>query len=769
MRPLLAVPFLTTGLVAGLTAGLTTGLTAGLTAQQAAAPPPCCCDTDAVALPPLPADATAKERWLRRLHDDAASDAGNVFLSRHYIDDMQRRLRALPTDAPLTDRFALRWGLAQTLVRTGDLDEAIAMGEQCVRLCEENPTVTAGWLPEVLLRLGATHFRRAEKQNCIARHNAESCILPLSPAAVHVEKQGATAAAEVLTRLLALPNSDLRLEATWLLNIAHMALGDWPDGVPEAHRLAQSVFASEAPFPRMLERSGAVGFGGHAHAGSVVIDDFTGDGELDVLFCAFDTGRPPRLFTHDGDGSWRDIAVAAGLERQLGGVNVVHADVDNDGRLDLLVLRGGGFFADCEFPLSLLRQDRDGHFVDVTEAAGLAIAGPIRCATFGDIDRDGDLDLFLGYESERTDTGVRFPCRLFVNDGKGHFTDVTAKSGIDNPDRVIGAVFADFDGDGAADLYVSNFLAPNRLFMNRGDGTFREEAKLRGVDGPLASGPVAVFDADNDGDLDLFVTWQHHYRQIRSVAAWYIDHTIEDDCQHLFANDGKGHFTDVTAERGLRRVCNATGVNVGDVDNDGWPDLYITTGAHDLAALFPNVLLLGGEHFRDVTFAAGVGHLQKGNGVAFADLDGDGDLEIVAQVGGYYPDDSFGSLLFENPGNGNHWLELELRGTTDNRFGVGARVRAHVTGADGERDIYTTVGVGGSLGDNPLRAHLGLGRATRIAFVEVKWPARGDVQRLESPPLDAHLRVTEGESTWQRVERKALRIAKTSAPDTRSR
>jgi hypothetical protein len=172
------------------------------------------------------------------------------------------------------------------------------------------------------------------------------------------------------------------------------------------------------------------------------------------------------------------------------------------------------------------------------------------------------------------------------------------------------------------------------------------------------------------------------------------------------------------------------------------------------------VLLLGGERFRDATFAANVGHLQKGNGVALADVDGDGDLEIAAQVGGYQPDDAFGSVLFANPGNDNHWLAVELRGVRDNRFGVGARVRARVVAADGggERDVYTTVGSGGSLGCNPLRAHLGLGKAERIAFLEIRWPASGETQRVANVPMDAVVRITQGAPALEQLARPAGRL-----------
>ena len=337
------------------------------------------------------------------------------------------------------------------------------------------------------------------------------------------------------------------------------------------------------------------------------------------------------------------------------------------------------------------------------------------------------------------------------------FTDATAKSGIDNRDRAVAAVFGDVDGDGDPDLFVSNFMAKNRLWLNRGDGTFTECAAERGVDEPVASGPAGFFDADGDGDLDLLVTYQHHYRQIRSVAAYYIDGKVEDDAQRLFLNDGTGHFNDAAERLGMRRVLMATGLNFGDIDADGRQDVYVATGAHDLAALFPNVLLLGGDRFRDATFAAGVGHLQKGNGVAFADIDDDGDLDLFCQVGGFYQDDAFGDVFFENPGHGRHWLAVDLQGKKDNRFGIGARIRARVQAPGGPRDVFAFVGPGAASGCNPLRAFLGLGDATAVEFVEVRWPI-GGVQKVDGVPLDCGIRIAQDRAACERLERAPLRL-----------
>jgi hypothetical protein len=252
-------------------------------------------------------------------------------LSTRYIDGFRARLSALHADAPLTETFGVRWALAQALLRTGELDEAAGLCRQCVALCDKNPDQAAGWLPEVLLRLGAIYFRQAEKQNCIARHNAESCILPLSPRAVHVDKEGATAAVEVLTRLLALPQSDLRLEAMWLLNIAHMALGDWPDGVPASTGSARACSRPKSSSRACTNAAPGSGLGHHHHAGSVAIDDYHGRRAPRHRHVFVRHGPRAAPVRAEPDGRFLDIATAAGLGRQLGGVNVVHGDVDNDG------------------------------------------------------------------------------------------------------------------------------------------------------------------------------------------------------------------------------------------------------------------------------------------------------------------------------------------------------------------------------------------------------------------------------------------------------
>ncbi len=188
------------------------------------------------------------------------------------------------------------------------------------------------------------------------------------------------------------------------------------------------------------------------------------------------------------------------------------------------------------------------------------------------------------------------------------------------------------------------------------------------------------------------------------------------------------------------------GCNFGDLDNDGWLDFYAGTGNPDFRTLVPNRMFRNdaGRSFQDVTTSGGFGHLQKGHGVAFGDLDNDGDQDVYLKVGGAFSGDLFHSALFENPGHGNHWITLRLIGDRDNRAAIGARVKAVVEDASGPRTIYATVGSGGSFGGSTLQQEIGLGAAKRVKRLEVTWPATGQVQVLEDLDADQFLEIRQG-------------------------
>jgi hypothetical protein len=715
--------------------------------------PGCCAQVIADKLAPLGEGAMPKERALRAIHD--GRDALRHYaLSPALLEEKRLALEKARAGSDPKALFAAWIWYGSFLMYHGQTDEAVAELEGCAALVEGAPgTFNASDRREVLKRLGLAWFRMGERRNCMARHSSESCIFPLQGAALHVEKQGAESAAEVMQRLLALDPQDH--QARWLLNLAHQALGT-PEEVPEALRFPRARLASEAPFRHFTDVARKLHLAPLGRAGSVIADEFTGDGRLDLMTCSFDTGAPLALYAGLEGGGFEEIGERAGLSRQLGGSNLVQGDVDNDGRLDVLVLRGSEFTTLGEWPCSLLRQKTPGLFEDVTAAAGIEVAAPSESAAFADVDADGDLDLFVAYQTLRTATGFIHPSKLYRNDGQGHFEDVTAASGIDNTGYCMAAVFGDFDGDGLPDLFLTNQFTPNRYYRNLGECRFEDATEAAGVAQPgTGSRSAFAFDPDQDGDLDLFVA-HHDHETEQAIARWLWDGTVEGQTMRLYRNDGKGRFSDATAEVGLRRVTAAMGALGGDVDGDGWPEIFLSTGSEDLAALWPKLLFSnrGGTRFLDVSEAAGVGHLQKGSGLALADLDDDGDRDLYLVLGGRHLDDGFGDVLFENPGFGAHWLRLELAGESSNRFGVGARVRVHVREGDGERDIYDHVWPASSLGGSPSRREIGLGQAQAIAELEVRWPGpKGKTQLFHDVPLDAHLRIREGSDDLEHVER----------------
>ena len=190
------------------------------------------------------------------------------------------------------------------------------------------------------------------------------------------------------------------------------------------------------------------------------------------------------------------------------------------------------------------------------------------------------------------------------------------------------------------------------------------------------------------------------------------------------------------------------GSNYGDLDNDGFLDFYLGTGDPDLTTLVPNRMFRNadGKFFQDVTTAGGFGHLQKGHGISFADLDNDGDQDIYEVMGGAYSGDNYRNVLYENPGNTNHWITLKLEGVQSNRAAIGARIKVIVTTPGGERTIYKTVRTGGSFGASPLRQEIGLGQAKSIRTAEGFWPVTGRTQTITGLALDGFYKVREGDA-----------------------
>ncbi len=227
----------------------------------------------------------------------------------------------------------------------------------------------------------------------------------------------------------------------------------------------------------------------------------------------------------------------------------------------------------------------------------------------------------------------------------------------------------------------------------------------------------------------------------------------------LYRNLGTDGFRDVTVEMGLDRAMAPMGCNFGDVDNDGYLDLYLGTGdmsyeGLDVKLMFRNI---EGQGFEDVTIASGTGHLQKGHGVSFADWDCDGDLDLFVELGGGTPGDQAYNALFQNPGTDRHWLKVRLIGTKTNRSALGARIRADVKSATGQvRSIYRTIGNNSSFGGNALVETIGLQDAMQVAALTISWPTSRTIQTFHDLPADQFIEIAEGESEWKVLRQKQL-------------
>jgi hypothetical protein len=497
-------------------------------------------------------------------------------------------------------------------------------------------------------------------------------------------------------------------------------------------------------------------------AGGVAVFDYNNDGYLDIFFTNGADIRTlkktsakysNRLFQNDGHGHFTDVTARAGLAGTGYDTGVAIGDYDNDGFKDIFV---GGVHGN-----HLYHNNGDGTFTDVTEKAGLAKPdkeyGPLWSVggAWVDVNNDGLLDLFVvNYLAWDIDTEVKCesspgvldychpryyrgtPNQLFLNNGDGTFRDVSAEAGIrSHPGKGMGVGVADFDLDGWMDIFVANDKVYNSFFHNKGGGKFEERSFDAGValpeDGNFISGMgVDARDIDNDG-----------YPDIIYVALDY-------EVFPLFRNLGNGRFADITAASGIARLSAPMAgysPTIADFDNDGWKDIFVSRG-HVQSLQYtgrgsveqPNTVFrnLGGAKFEALTAEAGLTRQPPGRhrGSAIGDLNGDGRLDVVVTALS-----APAEIWINDSPNRNHWLEFQLEGTKSNRDAIGARIKLVAGGKAQYNHVAFAAGYASSSA-GPV--HFGLGPVAAAESVEIRWPS-GIVQQLHDVPADRLVKIKE--------------------------
>lgn len=647
-----------------------------------------------------------------------------------------------------TDVVSLNIKKAITLLQLGKEQQAVNLMDSLL-----NKTFIADYLVKqaAIKTLALSYLRLGERTNCIHNHSAESCIFPIAGNGIHTDKTGSEKAIELYQKLLKTDPYDY--ESRWLLNIAYMTTGGYPGKVPQ--QLILNIGADTAQAQPFKEVAMGLGLAIKKISGGSIVDDFDNDGYDDIITSSASLAEPMHYFHNNKNGSFTDLGKPSGLSAFTGGLNMMQTDYNNDGFKDIFVVRGGWKGKFGKEPNSLLKNNGNGTFTDVTEESGLLSFHPTQTATWADFNNDGWLDVFIGNESAPGSENIS---ELYINNKNGTFTEQAAAAGCAVSLFVKGVTSGDYDNDGLPDLYISTMNGTNKLFKNQttknGQVKFIDATAQAGLpDVGQATFATWFFDYDNDGNLDLLACGYGNDTPIASIVGEEaLDHYRGNNGKVvLYHNKGKGKFENVSVQAGLTKIAFAMGANFGDIDNDGFPDFYLGTGNPQFSSLVPNKLYRNnkGHNFTDITAPARVGSLQKGHGVSFADLDNDGYQDIHVSLGGAFIGDAYQNALFINPASAqNQWIDIALVGAESNRAAVGAKLKVTFTTNGQQRSVYREVNSGGSFGSNPLEQHIGVGKAAQIDAIEVFWPVTGKTQSFKNVKPGSHIEITEGKVSY---------------------
>ena len=621
-------------------------------------------------------------------------------------------------------RFFLKLKLIDELTRCNKNAEALALIQETEELLELSvPELDRNRVERNLRFFKAlTLFRIDERKCCYDDFRSNSCIFPIIEKEYLFTTGNIKKANEIWGELLREQPWDYRNK--WMFNLSNHLIGN------ETERKLRSVFAQKlgnGPTPGDIETSNIsnkMNLHCEGLAGGVIVEDFDQNGLQDVFRTSWYFDHNCQLLLQTEPGRFSEQTGQFMLDGEVGGLNCVSTDYNNDGYVDILILRGGWLGGLGLLPNSLLKNVNGKRFENVSFETGLTSAYPSHSAVWADFNNDGWLDLVIGNESRNG----AFPSEFYLNHGGTVFNKQSAALGFSVNAYVKGLSATDYDNDGDVDMFISNFGGNNQLIKNllteTGELKFTDVTQAANVTGPKDSFSCMFFDYNNDGHEDLFVGG-YGSSSVSEACRAYLGLTPKTGTSVLYRNLGNGTFQDVTGGMGLNNILNVMGMNHGDLNADGYEDIYIGTGSPSFSNLIPNRLFIndGGTNFVEKTYESRTGSLQKGHGISFADLDNDGDLEIYAALGGWYTGDNFKDFIFST-NRKFKGLKLRLKGNASNVLGIGVKVEAVFD----DRKIFRQLFNSSSFGNNPLSVYLGQSHPSQLKSVTVYWPSGGITQ-----------------------------------------
>ena len=626
-----------------------------------------------------------------------------------------------------------------------------------------------------LFWLALSYMRNAEAENCLSKlldnpqtattlvsHNqhlhyehTQLCALPLTQ--FHDRTDSARTAAQLFEKLLDHYDKDNRLYQ-WLLNFNYMTINAFPYDVPPKYLIQTSFIDSfygtrkhkvEAEFSYLSfeDRAKAFGIDTYNTGRGVAVEDFDKDSYLDIVTGgSFDVLK---YYKNDHGTGFIDRTAEAGLSGIKQPFFIVAVDYDNDGWMDLFITRMFGK------SYTLLRNNGDGTFADVTASSGLLYAKPPDQMTsawapaWADVNNDGYLDLFLAQLGLRIpfSKGVlakpRMDSKLFINEN-GHFVDKTKEYGLNSivkDQYFIGAAFGDYDADGYPDLFLSSPLRNTSVLLHNQSGKrFERTDLIRRTEGGFAA---AFVDVNHDGKLDIFwggfadaktsteqVVFGEHLDRYQSGRTTILLQT------HDGRFEERNDFFDMPM--------GTMGSSFGDINNDGCHDFYLGTGTPEGWFVLPNLMYIGHtdgtkcvERTTNISMLHGFGTIQKGHGIVFFDFNNDGKQDMYSSLGGMWPADAWPNQFFVNNSKlENSWVKIRLRGRKTNFFGVGAIIKVTAENQQNEEIIrYHFMDQKTGFGSGPYLAHIGLLNASHIKGVEIFW-SRSHCKRTYTAELN---------------------------------